>query len=540
MMIGSGSKHNKLPSSDLIFVQRYDDDNASASCHFVERNTQKIYAPSELPAGSPVWLEYYDNEHNCNYYQHSVSKEKVWTLDEIDAAEDEARHSIGVDMGMREKKSASSSPSRRNSLQQLLPISSKSSSSTSITNNKKKKKRSNEIKNNENQHQHNRTVSSDSDTDSNSSDSDSSESESDDDDDATTVTKNKRTTPLALKTSPPRGRRGNKAKARVSQHNSFDPAVQDVSTPSKNKLRKEKGSERRTVEVVDLVKSKSTSKSKSKSKSKSQIKIKTKKSSKRTRHRNNKKRNPDKKFDHDGSVTFAMYTFMVFFHGAICESPAAALECLIRSMIHFLKAIAFTVLVLTKRTDNAWNQAIFQFREAFICMCTFPSLLLLFPGGLVYRNFDALEPWNVTTIWTLCGRVDPRRFSAFTFGQGSDAKNVLSNKFPRDAMDDLPMPSAIESSKYRRVSIGDGVPMDLRRRKGRNRKKKKRRTKKVVSESDNSSDSEYSSDSSSDSDSDSSSDEDRRRDRRRGDGREVVLELPDMGRVREIRRGERV
>jgi len=235
-----------------------------------------------------------------------------------------------------------------------------------------------------------------------------------------------------------------------------------------------------------------------------------------------------------------MYTFMVFFHGAICESPAAALECLIRSMIHFLKAIAFTVLVLTKRTDNAWNQAIFQFREAFICMCTFPSLLLLFPGGLVYRNFDALEPWNVTTIWTLCGRVDPRRFSAFTFGQGSDAKNVLSNKFPRDAMDDLPMPSAIESSKYRRVSIGDGVPMDLRRRKGRNRKNKKRRTKKVVSESDNSSDSEYSSDSSSDSDSDSSSDEDRRRDRRRGDGREVVLELPDMGRVREERRGERV
>jgi len=350
----------------------------------------------------------------------------------------------------------------------------------------------------------------------------------DKDKDDPTVSLN-RPTPRRLKTSPPRGRRGFAgAKTSSLRHAStFDPAVQDVPTPSKNKLRSEKGHARKDVDVV--------------------ITTKSKKKSKRGRRKKRYRRsNPDKEFDRDGSVTFAMYTFMVFFHGAFCESPAAALESVVRSFLALFQGIILTLKYMTNRTEDGWGRAAFQFREAFICMCAFPSLLLLFPGGLVYRSFDALEPWNVSTIWTIAGRVDPRRFTAFTFGQGSDAKNVLSNKFPRDAMDDLPMPSAVPIGKYRRVSIGDGVPSDLRRRRGRGKKKvsKSRRKKKgatyLSSSSSGDSDSDSSSSDSSCSSSSSSSEGESGGGRGRGgNGREVVLELPELSSLREQRKNSK-
>ena len=100
-----------------VFVQHYGDitaNTANTTCHFIERTTGKLYTPRDLPAGSPVWLEYYDNEQDCNYYQHSVTKQKVWTVEDIDAAEEESQHSIGVAFS-REKKSSSPprSPARR-------------------------------------------------------------------------------------------------------------------------------------------------------------------------------------------------------------------------------------------------------------------------------------------------------------------------------------------------------------------------------------------------------------------------------------------
>jgi uncharacterized membrane protein YgcG len=237
-----------------------------------------------------------------------------------------------------------------------------------------------------------------------------------------------------------------------------------------------------------------------------------------------------KEFDHDGSVTFALYTFMVFFHGAICESPAAAMESIIRSFVALFQGIVY--FIQSFRQEEAFSRSLYQFREAFIYLCALPSLLLLFPGGLVYRRFDALEPWDVSTIWTIAGRVDPRRFAAFTFGQGSDATNVLSNRFPRDAMDDLPMPSAVSTSKYHRVSIGDGIPSKMKRSSSK-RKKRKRGGRHQIGSSSSSGGSS-SSDSSSESGSDSSyftSDDDRD-----SSLREVVVELPVMHQAKRSKR----
>ena len=116
---------------------------------------------------------------------------------------------------------------------------------------------------------------------------------------------------------------------------------------------------------------------------------------------------------------------MVFFHGALCESPAAVLESVVRCVVSFSKGLVHATASLTTTQEHAWAQAVYEFRESFLFLCLLPSLLLLFPGGLVYRSFDPLEPWEVNSIWTIVGRVDPRRLSAFTFGQGSDATNVL-------------------------------------------------------------------------------------------------------------------
>ena len=445
-----------------------------------------------------MWLEYYDKEHDCNYYQHSVTKEKVWTVEEIDAAEEESKHSVSVSFS-REMKSSSSSPSpspkRRDSTSRLLPTTKGRSSASSSPRSARSSPRSSSKKkmaagslgeNRENQQTRNTPSSvvsddndnegeeteeqashtvvnrrmserssasasdSDSDSDSSSSSSDS-DSDNDNDNDDTTISLN-RPTPHRLKRSVARSRTGNREEhAAVA----LEVARDSLDSPSKNTLRDG------DTTTTTLHREKG-----------GKIQKKSRKRHQQRRGTSVKVRD-DNQFDHDGSVTFAMYTFMVFFHGALCESPAAALECLVRSVLALFRGVVHALAYAARRNATRWDEAIFQFREFFICLCTFPSLLLLLPGGLVYRRFDSLEPWSVSTIWTIAGRVDPRRFSAFTFGQGSDAINVLSNQFPCDAMDDLPMPSLTSgggssiSSKYRRVSIGDGVPSDLKRRSQR-------------------------------------------------------------------------
>jgi hypothetical protein len=431
-----------------VFVQHYGGDGdliantANPTCHFIERTTGKLYTPRDLPAGSPVWLEYYDNEQDCNYYQHSVTQQKVWTVEDIDVAEEESQHSIGVAFS-REKKSSSpprSPTARRGNSRPLNNSKSKSKSKSSKSkenkNNKNSTKNTKSTKstkstghttkatdtptpnNRTNRHDNEREqllatapLSSSSSV---SSDQSSDSSDHDQED--------CRSTPRPLQTSPPRGRHG-KATATHHQHHhhvSFDPSIQDVATPSKNKLQTQKGaSETSRASTTASTTARVAKNANTKHQKKHQRKRKT--------HRKKKYRalNKQKQFDHDGSVTFALYTFMVFFHGALCESPAAVLESLVRCVVSFSKGLVHATASLTTTQEHAWAQAVYEFRESFLFLCLLPSLLLLFPGGLVYRSFDPLEPWEVNSIWTIVGRVDPRRLSAFTFGQGSDATNVL-------------------------------------------------------------------------------------------------------------------
>ena len=431
-----------------VFVQHYGGDGdltantANPTCHFIERTTGKLYTPRDLPAGSPVWLEYYDNEQDCNYYQHSVTQQKVWTVEDIDVAEEESQHSIGVAFS-REKKSSSpprSPTARRGNSRPLNNSKSKSKSKGSKSKENKNNKNSTKSTKSTNNTGHttkatdtptpnNRTNRHDNEREqllataplssSSSVSSDQSSDSSDHDQE------DRRSTPRPLQTSPPRGRHG-KATATHHQHHhhvSFDPSIQDVATPSKNKLQTQKGAS----ETSRASTTASTTAKVAKVAKNANTKHQKKHQRKRKTHRKKKYRalNKQKQFDHDGSVTFALYTFMVFFHGALCESPAAVLESVVRCVVSFSKGLVHATASLTTTQEHAWAQAVYEFRESFLFLCLLPSLLLLFPGGLVYRSFDPLEPWEVNSIWTIVGRVDPRRLSAFTFGQGSDATNVL-------------------------------------------------------------------------------------------------------------------
>ena len=94
-------------------------------------------------------------------------------------------------------------------------------------------------------------------------------------------------------------------------------------------------------------------------------------------------------------------------------------------------------------SERAWGPAKCEFREAFVCLCAVPSLLALLPGGMVYSGFRTLDDWNMRPLWTVIGRVDPRRFSTFAKGQGADSENA--DLFPRETMDDLPFPEGFSS-----------------------------------------------------------------------------------------------
>ena len=132
------------------------------------------------------------------------------------------------------------------------------------------------------------------------------------------------------------------------------------------------------------------------------------------------------------------------FHGCLCESPAAAVEACLLATLAVLRGMAMSLVALRNgRSERAWGPAKCEFREAFVCLCAVPSLLALLPGGMVYSGFRTLDDWNMRPLWTVIGRVDPRRFSTFAKGQGADSENA--DLFPRETMDDLPFPEGFSS-----------------------------------------------------------------------------------------------
>ena len=77
-------------------------------------------------------------------------------------------------------------------------------------------------------------------------------------------------------------------------------------------------------------------------------------------------------------------------------------------------------------------------------------------------GFRTLEDWNMRPLWTVIGRVDPRRFSTFAKGQGADSENVAL--FPRETMDDLPFPEGFGSLTVSATRLGGRLGFGTRRK----------------------------------------------------------------------------
>lgn len=464
-------------------------------CRFVDRRTGRAFLTRDLPQGADVWLEYYDDAADREYYQHSRTGEKLWTLRQIDEVEgvvrridaetdrhDRHHHSGGG--GDNVSQNNGLSPSSY-AVQEDRDEGGEDEDATAIS--------VYEV------HGVQEVVVAEQESGSESSQvtgSDVSVTSVDDGEDAN-INREWKTQKSPRRSAPSSPKRKNKKKKKKKG---------SKSRRTKSKQHPEKGVLPRVLAISDhehhLLSPRPNSKnalfvhtaskdsmpsagtsenkgdqsrpalsptSKRALSEPQQTSSSDKKSKKRKKKRSSSSkgaqgRDPDKpKFDDDGSVTFACYTFMVFFHGCLCESPAAALEACLLATLAILRGLALSlVAVRNGGSTRAWGPAKCEFREAIVCMCAVPSLLALVPGGLVYSGFRALDDWNMRPLWTVIGRVDPRRFSTFAKGQGVDSENVAL--FPRETMDDLPFPEGFGSLTIGATRLGGRLGFGKRRK----------------------------------------------------------------------------
>eukprot|EP00937_MAST-01D_sp_MAST-1D-sp2_P000730 g730.t1 len=151
-------------------------------------------------------------------------------------------------------------------------------------------------------------------------------------------------------------------------------------------------------------------------------------------------------------------------HACLCEGPLAAVEGFLRGGYYLVRA----VLVVARGAGRAvgmgvgaarrqargarggggndaggfaraWATARALLREAVLFLAGALSLLVPCCAMSVYRRFSTDREWDAAPLWTVAGRVDPRRFAAFNrppLGQMEWARNA---QFEGDqCMDDWP------------------------------------------------------------------------------------------------------
>uniref|UniRef100_A0A7S2RB02 WW domain-containing protein n=1 Tax=Rhizochromulina marina TaxID=1034831 RepID=A0A7S2RB02_9STRA len=136
---------------------------------------------------------------------------------------------------------------------------------------------------------------------------------------------------------------------------------------------------------------------------------------------------------------FWWYRCCFYFHACCCEAPLAVAEAVCRAIV-YLFAASFILVVsgmyylaeassTTTEDEPLWllsfrhSQALA--REALLLLAGGSSLLIPCCSFFVYRDFrPEADDWQLSPLPTVLGSVDPRRFVAFSLGQGGDASNV--------------------------------------------------------------------------------------------------------------------
>ena len=128
-----------------------------------------------------------------------------------------------------------------------------------------------------------------------------------------------------------------------------------------------------------------------------------------------------------------VFTWCFVFHGCCCEIPAAFVEGLARALWYFFGGLGMLLcngILLVLRVFKykpigmfSFRQGALRLREAALFLAASVSLMIPCCGMFIYRGFDADNDWNIKPLWTIAGRVDPRRFYIFANGQVQLAEN---------------------------------------------------------------------------------------------------------------------
>ena len=107
----------------------------------------------------------------------------------------------------------------------------------------------------------------------------------------------------------------------------------------------------------------------------------------------------------------------------------AVIEGLVRAPFYLLTGLLLLLHALLTCRQHTALRASLYLREGLLFLAATLSLLLPGAALLIYRQFHAeAEEWDLSALPTLLGRVDPRRFYVFSYGQGGLAANVCFNK----------------------------------------------------------------------------------------------------------------
>lgn len=123
-----------------------------------------------------------------------------------------------------------------------------------------------------------------------------------------------------------------------------------------------------------------------------------------------------------------LFAWFVLLHGCLCEAPLAVVEGLVRGPLYLVAAAWIAIVSLIGASSHAEQRAELSkhaaalAREGVLLLAATLTLAVPFSTSCtVYGEvFDRTDDWDVHTVPTLLGAVDPRRFFVFAFGQAGE------------------------------------------------------------------------------------------------------------------------
>lgn len=157
-----------------------------------------------------------------------------------------------------------------------------------------------------------------------------------------------------------------------------------------------------------------------------------------------------------------LFAWFVLLHGCLCEAPLAVAEGLVRGPLYLVAAAWTAIVSLVAGSDKHAEQraelskhAAALAREGILLLVA--SLTLAVPFSTSFTVYgeviDRADDWDVRTVPTLLGAVDPLRFFVFAFGQAGE----LASNGRSEPLRELSQRVLTPSSSPLSLAVGSGL-----------------------------------------------------------------------------------